>query len=84
MDVGPERISLGIPLSRTESQPTLTSEVYLKLLIDEAGKVRWASLTNESDKGPVGDMLVDATAGWKFIPAFKEGRAVACRVRFGV
>ena len=84
VDAKPEPIYLGTPLSQGDNQPLLTSKVDLNLVIDAAGKVRSARLANEADKGPVGDMLIGATAEWKFIPAFKDGRAVACRVRFGV
>ena len=84
VDVGPRPIYLGTPLTQGENQPRLNKEVYLNLVIDEAGKVRSARLANDSDKGPVGDMLISATAGWKFIPAFKDGRPVPCRMRFGV
>lgn len=84
VDVGPKPIYLGTPVSPSENQPRLTSEIYLNLLVDEAGKVRSARLANKSDEGPIGDMLIRATAGWKFIPAFKDGRAVPCRMRFSV
>lgn len=84
VDVGPEPIHLGTPLSDSGSKPRLTSEVDLNLVIDAAGKVRSARLVNESEKGPVGDMLIGASAEWKFIPAFKDGRPVACRTLFSV
>jgi hypothetical protein len=84
VDVEPEPIYLGTPLSQDDNQPLQTSKVDLNLVIDAAGKVRSARLANEADKGPVGGMLIGATAEWKFIPAFKDGHAVACRVRFGV
>jgi hypothetical protein len=84
VDAGPEPIFLGTPQPQGENRPVLTSTIYLNLVIDAAGKVRSAHLAEKSDKGPVGDMLVASSTGWKFIPAFKAGRAVACRVRFGV
>jgi hypothetical protein len=84
VEAEPEPIYLGTPLSQTESQPVLTSKVYLKLLIDAAGKVRSAQLANDADKGPVGDMLIGATPKWKFIPGFENGHAVACRIRLAV
>ena len=84
VDAKPEPIFLGTPLSPDDNQSSQTSKVDLNLVIDAAGKVRSAQLANEADKGPTGEMLVGATPGWKFIPAFRDGRAVACRVRFGV
>lgn len=84
VDAEPKPIFLGTPLSPDGNGPRLTSKVYLNLVVDEAGKVRSASLANKSDEGPVGDMELGAIAGWKFIPAFRDGRAVACRFRFGI
>jgi hypothetical protein len=84
VDAGPQPIFLGTPRSPNGNQPVLTSTIYLNLVIDAAGKVRSAGLANASDKGPVGEMLIESSTGWKFIPAFKAGRAVACQVRFGV
>jgi hypothetical protein len=60
------------------------SEVFLDLVIDAAGKVRSAQLVNTADKGPVGDSLISASAIWKFVPAFKDGHTVACRLRLSV
>lgn len=60
------------------------SEVFLDLVIDAAGKVRLAQLVNTADKGPVGDALISASAIWKFVPAFKDGHAVASRLRLSV
>jgi len=44
-----------------------------------AGKVRSAKTVGAFEPG-----LVDATAQWKLIPAFKRGRPVAGRLRFAV
>jgi hypothetical protein len=60
------------------------SEVFLDLVIDAVGKVRSAQLVNPTDKGPVGDSLISASAIWKFVPAFKDGHPVACRLRLAV
>jgi len=46
------------------------------LVIDAAGKVWSAEPVGNADKE-----LVGAAAGWKFIPAFTGGHAVASRVR---
>ncbi len=52
----------------------------IDLVIDSAGKVWSAKLD-----GPTTDPeLLDAAKNWKFIPAFKGGRAVACRDRIDV
>lgn len=83
-DVGPEPIYLGTPLPHGAEQPLVTSKVYLNLVVDAAGKVRSAQFADKGDHGPNGDALIGATAEWKFIPAFRDGRAVACRMRFGV
>ena len=53
--------------------------MLLDLVIDAAGKVRTAKPIGKVDK----DML-DAIAGWKFIPTFKNGHAVACRAHLAV
>ena len=54
-------------------------KLCLDLVVDSAGKVRSAAPADPT-KGFNAD-LPDATAEWKFIPAFKDGRAVASRVR---
>jgi hypothetical protein len=51
----------------------------VELVVDAAGKVRSAKIVNGADK-----KLVEAASGWHFIPAFREGRPVACRFRLKV
>jgi hypothetical protein len=57
-------------------------EKRLDLVVDEAGKVRSAE--------PAGSVkwvdpeLINAALTWKFIPAFKDGRPVASRIRLDV
>ncbi len=58
------------------------SELLLDLLIDSAGKVRSAEQAG-STKSPDAD-LIKAAMEWTFIPAFKDGRAVASRLRLAV
>jgi hypothetical protein len=58
------------------------SELLLDLLIDSAGKVRSVepagrTISSETD-------LIKAAMEWTFIPAFKDGRAVASRLRLAV
>jgi hypothetical protein len=55
------------------------SEELVDLVVDAAGKVRSAKTVGADDKD-----LIDAAANWKFIPAFKDGRAVASRLRLAV
>jgi hypothetical protein len=73
----PEPIQLWAPISMGASQ-----EVVLDLVVDSAGKVRSAAPV-DTTKAMDADLL-DATTQWKFIPAFKDGRAVASRVRIAV
>jgi hypothetical protein len=47
-----------------------------ELVVDAAGKVHSAKLVDGGDP-----MLIQDSAGWKFIPAFKNGHAVASRMR---
>lgn len=68
---------LGIP-----DQNSSHSDLLLELVIDSAGKVRSAEPAGKST--PMDSILTYAPAGWKFIPAFKDGRAVASRIRMAV
>ena len=58
------------------------SELLLELVIDSAGKVRSAEAAGKTKS--VDAELIYAATGWKFIPAFKAGRAVASRLRLAV
>jgi hypothetical protein len=63
-------------------QPQREQEVMLELVVDQAGKVRSAT-----PAGPAKNLdadLIDAAKSWKFIPALKNGRAVASRFRLAV
>jgi hypothetical protein len=51
----------------------------IEMVVDAAGKVRSAKIVNGVDK-----KLVEAAAGWHFIPAFLEEKPVACRFRLKV
>jgi hypothetical protein len=59
--------------------PPRKSEELVDLVIDAAGKVREAKMVGAADRN-----MIAATAVWKFIPAFRGGRAVACRMRLTV
>jgi len=62
-----------------EQQLSLPAELRLDLIIDAAGKVRSAS-----PQSGVSPTAVAVTSTWKFIPAFKDGRPVACHSRMSV
>jgi hypothetical protein len=78
-DIGPVQILLRRPPPADASSAALGKEVVVNLVIDAAGKVRSAQEEGKPEKD-----LMDATADWKFIPAFKDGRPVASRVRLGI
>jgi len=70
------------PAPLASEQSLAGSELLLDLLIDSAGKVRSAE-TAGSTKSSNAD-LIKAAMEWTFIPAFKDGRAVASRLRLAV
>jgi hypothetical protein len=78
-DTAPVPILLRRPAPPDASSAALWTEVMVNLVIDAAGKVRSAKVEGKAEKD-----LIDATADWKFIPAFKDGRPVASRLRFGI
>jgi hypothetical protein len=78
-DTIPQEIVLRRPPPSYTATAVLNTEAVLNLVIDAAGKVRSAKAEGKPDQE-----LIDATVDWKFIPAFKTGHPVACRVRFGV
>jgi hypothetical protein len=78
-DTFPIRILMNRPVPPADSTVSLRTEVPLDLIIDSAGKVRSAKLVGTHDTD-----LVEATAGWKFIPAFKLNKPVASRLRLGI
>ena len=75
--LAPEPIVLTRP---TPPETSRESDAELVLVIDSAGKVRSA----DAGKSEANAALIDASAAWKFIPAFKNGRAVACRMRLAI
>jgi hypothetical protein len=78
-DTYPIPILLRRPTSLVASRAAFETEVSVNLVIDAAGKVRSATAEGKQEKD-----LLDATAGWKFVPAFKDGRPVASRLQLGV
>lgn len=73
----PEPIQVWLPPSMGASD-----QVVLDLEIDSAGKVRSAEPADRTKS--VDADLLNVTAEWRFIPAFKDGRAVASRIRVPV
>ena len=73
-DVKPQAIllrRLGV-----DETPLPQSEEMVDIVVDGAGKVRSAKAVGGKDLN-----LENDCAGWKFIPAFKDGRPVASRMR---
>jgi hypothetical protein len=79
----PKNMSLHIPALDSE-HPFPRNGVLMDLTIDEAGKVFAASVVNAENKGPIGDSMISASSHWKFIPAMKNGKAVASHIRLTV
>ncbi len=84
VDIKPQPIYLRVSSRLGAEQVLSSSVVFLDLVIDEAGKVWSAKLANKGDESPASAFLISASAGWRFTPAFKGGRAVASRMRLGV
>jgi len=80
--ISPLPIQLRRPPFRMPEQSLPESELRLDLVIDSAGKVRSAEPAGKT-KWADADLL-RATEEWKFIPAFKGNRPVACRSRLAV
>jgi len=78
-DSFPVQILMRRPPPPDGLEATPVTEVAVNLVVDAAGKVHSAKVDGNPDKD-----LVGATAGWKFIPAYKDGRPVASRMRMGV
>jgi len=78
----PQPILLRRPAPAASEQGLTDSELLLDLLIDSAGKVRSVELSGNT-KSPNPD-LIKAAMEWTFVPALKDGRAVASRFRLAV
>ena len=76
--IQPKSILLRRPPPSPEEHSPSANEM-VELVVDAAGKVRSAKVINGTD-----ELLVEASAGWQFIPAFRDGRPVACRFRLSV
>jgi hypothetical protein len=81
--IPPEPILLRRPPALSVQQQGLPeSELLLDLIVDAAGKVRSAETAGKLKR--VDPDLINAALTWKFIPAFKDGRPVASRLRLAV
>jgi hypothetical protein len=49
----------------------------LELLVDEAGKVRSAKMKKDKQTDEPNQEWIDASAGWKYIPAYKDAHPAA-------
>lgn len=72
----PRSILLHRP-SPADVEQSGTKDAAMELLVDAAGKVRSAKVLNGADT-----LWVQASGGWHFIPALRDGTPVACRFRF--
>jgi hypothetical protein len=80
--ISPRPIELRRPPLSMPEQSLPKSELLLDLVIDSAGKVRSAEPSGKTKWADT--ELLRATEEWKFIPAFKGNRPVACRSRLAV
>ena len=78
-DTMPIQVLLRRPRLLPGSTDAMAAPIPLNLVVDSAGKVRSAKLLGRDDQD-----LLQATAGWKFIPAFKGGHPVICNFRIDV
>jgi hypothetical protein len=88
-DTGPQQILVRLPSPNNPDR--WNEEKDLELVIDEAGKVRSARMAGGIIKdvsaglrGEPNRDWVDDAAGWKYIPAFKNGRPTAFRSKLHV
>ncbi|MGA9719051.1 MAG: hypothetical protein WBQ79_12300 [Acidobacteriaceae bacterium] len=89
VDSGPQQILLRLPSPNNPQH--WDEERQLELVIDEAGKVRSARMADGFVKdisagmrNEPGTEWIDDAAGWKYIPAFKDGRPKAFRAKMHV
>lgn len=80
----PKAISLYTPPPPDVEHVFPRTGVAVDLVIDGAGKVASARLVHEEDNGAIGDTLMVASGHWKFIPAMRNGDAVASHIRLNV
>jgi TonB family protein len=83
--VRPEVVSRALPPWRpyTPAEALFDNKGMIELLIDETGRVVQATIV-ESINPRYDPLLLRAAAGWKFVPAQKNGQAVKFRYRIGL
>jgi hypothetical protein len=62
------------------NQTAANAELHMIFILDETGKV-WSAKMNGSPDDPA---LLEAAKDWKFVPAFRNGKPVACIYRMNV
>lgn len=80
--VPPQGILMQRPATPDIQREGANAEKLLDLVVDDAGKVRSAEPAGKVKW--VDPELINAALTWKFIPAFKDSRPVASRVRLDV
>lgn len=80
-DTRPQPILLLLPTPLHIQEALPKSEKIVDLVIDAAGKVRSAKVADKDQMNAADKDLINATAVWKFIPAFRDRRPVACYLR---
>jgi hypothetical protein len=76
----PHYILMWGPAPSGADQPVVTTEQHMIFILDETGKV-WSARMNGSPDDPD---LLEAAKEWKFVPAFRNGKPVACIYRMNV
>jgi hypothetical protein len=76
-DTGPIAIHLYMSQTENEGSASLDDRRMVHLLIDESGKVH----SIRFDGQPI-RQIQESVSGWRFIPAYKFGRAVACTLDY--
>jgi len=80
----PAQVFLDTPPPPDAEHPFPPGGVPLDLILDATGKVSSAKIVSKAYEGPIGDALIKASGRWKFIPAMKNGKAVASHIRLTV
>ena len=79
----PTAIQVEIPsASAMKLSAPSNGEAFLDLVIDGAGKVRSATFAGKTEAA--NPELIDSAMTWKFVPAQRNGRPVACRMHIAV
>lgn len=79
-DIPPRYILMWGPPPSGAEQSVANTQQHMVFILDETGKVRSAKMNGSPDD----PALLDAAKDWKFIPAFRNGKPVACIYRMNV